>query len=494
MMAIAGESMTERSLLGPYLRAIRAHRLLVISVLLVAALAAAGWLAVRDEEYEAEAQLLIQPWEAEEPDPTLLSLPLLRAPGADPTRTVQTAAGLLEADTIESRAGEIAGGGLSGSDVENAVEVEPAGETNIIAIVAHQPSPRRAAELADAYTQAVLEIRAEELERAATSLLERVNGQLEALSPGSPARPSLERVAGVLGSLLAQGSDPTVALAQPAALPTEPLGSPAWLVVGLALVAGTVLGTGAALLLELVVPDRIRSEEDLAGAYPLPVLARVPRLPRRHRRERELTDPRIREAFRTLRVQLELRKPGPRAVMITSPSSGDGKTSAAFHLARELAASGKRVVVFDADVRNGRLREAFGLARRSDGIPPEREKNFRRIARSVPESPRIRLVDGRDLHGAEVEEPLRRLHNMVPEALSDADWVVIDTPPIGEVADALTFVDRPLSVIIVSQMGVSRRMSLEVAQDLLSRSDTEPVGYVLIGAPSPESYYHYQPT
>src|SRR3712207_9570974 len=80
------------------------------------------------------------------------------------------------------------------------------------------------------------------------------------------------------------GSDPTLSLLQQASVPTDDTATPAPLVIALALIAGFIIATGTALLMEML-DRRVRDQDELLSIYPLPILARIPNLPRRLRRK-----------------------------------------------------------------------------------------------------------------------------------------------------------------------------------------------------------------
>jgi hypothetical protein len=62
-----------------------------------------------------------------------------------------------------------------------------------------------------------------------------------------------------------------------------------------------------------------------------------------------------------------------------------------------------------------------------------------------------------------------------------ADWVIVDTPPIGEVSDAIPIAAECDEVLLVVRPGHTDRARLILARDLLSRIDVIPAGTVLIG-------------
>ena len=94
-----------------------------------------------------------------------------------------------------------------------------------------------------------------------------------------------------------------------------------------ALLVGAGLAVGIALLLS-VTNKRLADEEELLRLSPYPVLAYVSDSIRPAGRAQAA------EAFRTLLAQLDAARPQPSAVLVTSASSGDGKTSSVLGLSR----------------------------------------------------------------------------------------------------------------------------------------------------------------
>jgi uncharacterized protein involved in exopolysaccharide biosynthesis len=147
-----------------YGRALRAHRMLVALIILVALGAAIALLQLRPASYSADAELLITP--VSQADVNLLGLPLIRDTG-ESTRTAQTAAGLLQTKEASALTAQRMGGGMTALDVENAVTIEPRGQTNLLAVHATSDGARQAARLADTYATAITELRVRALQRVA---------------------------------------------------------------------------------------------------------------------------------------------------------------------------------------------------------------------------------------------------------------------------------------------------------------------------------------
>jgi Mrp family chromosome partitioning ATPase/capsular polysaccharide biosynthesis protein len=485
--------------LGPYLSAIRAHRGIVAAVTIAAVGASIGFLALRSPQYEASADLLVDAVPQE--DQTFLGLAVVRDAG-EPTRTVQTAASLVQSRAAADAAAEELGGDWTGERVLEHVEVKPEGETNILAVTATADSPGQAARVANEFARAALDSRAAELGEAARDLI----AQLAARLSATPRADQVTRaeLAARLDQLrsVARGGDPTVTLLQGAIPPESATGAPPALIMSVALLAGLALGAGTAILLDLS-ERRVRDEDEALALYPLAPLLRVPELPGRAR-ERPRGSiwhmvPQVREPFRTLAVQLDERGGGG-VLMVTSPSAGDGKTTSAVNLAVSLAETGKRVVLLDFDMRKPdvadalRLEDAVGfmqLAEESDHLEP--------LLQTVSEGWSMRVLAIR----GEVEDPGfitglvdllgQRLPQLVAEARTLADYVVIDTAPLGEVGDALRLVRDVDDIVLLVRPGNTNRAQLEMVRDLLERIGERPLGYIVLGGAEgfPRSVYSY---
>ncbi len=156
--AVRSDELPSGSPLAAYLRAIR-RQWIPFTLTILAALGAALLLTTtRAQQYEATARVLVSPLPQD--DRSFLGAQLIQESG-EPTRTVQTAAGLLESSDAATRTAKSLGSGLSAADVAQAVSVDPAGESNILAIRAEAEDPELAARLASLYARSALMAREE---------------------------------------------------------------------------------------------------------------------------------------------------------------------------------------------------------------------------------------------------------------------------------------------------------------------------------------------
>jgi capsular exopolysaccharide synthesis family protein len=465
---------TSGSALDPYRRAIRHRPWLVAIIALLTVAVAVAWIATRSREYQTTAQILVTP---QSEAPATAGLPILTE-SVDPTRTLQTAATML----VSPRAAELTAQRLGGTvdDVRAALTVEPQGNSNIVAITATAPTATTAARIANVYADAALGARRSSLEREVDAKLASIQSREAALDdPDSAAAAALADQASTLQAI-GDGQDPNFSLLQAAPVPTAASGTSPALVIVLSVLVGLALGVGAALAVEQL-DRRVRDEEELATLSPLPVLARVP-IDRRHQQDAATPAAGATEALRALQIQLEARGRDTRAVVITSASEGDGKTSTTLALARTLVAAGRRVVLLDFDLRKSEVGERLGV--RSDLLRMLRnDGSLEDVLMRVEGIRNLRVLSAPPVGdaGALFQAYSRRLPELVEQARAYADIVLIDTPPLGRVADALRLAARADDLLMVVRPGHTDRRELTLAQETLQQLGIVPTGLILVG-------------
>lgn len=480
----AAATPTEGSAVGAYARALRNHKLIALALFLLVFTPAMAIALSRSRSYQATARLLVNPLPQD--DTTFIGLPLIRDSG-DPTRTMQTAATLVDSPQAAQRTALALGNGWSTRRVQSAVSVQPEGQSDILDITASDSSARRAARIANAFAGSALSSRAQQLRGVVAQAIATTTSQLAGIrNTAAIAAADLQDKLNQLRAL-SSGRDPTLSLSESAAVPTSPSGLSPALIIVLGLVGAVALASAGVLIIELMRTRRLLTEQELFALIPAPVLARVPLLPRRLRRTRSMLRAplpgAVSEALRGVRIQLDLLRGRHRTILITSAFHGDGKTTTAINLAREMAETGAQVILVDADMRKPDLAPSLEL----DPLIPlpdalESDQPFS-YALSPTTIPALRVLPSwADPEFTSLDRVAFALGAALHEGLEEADYVILDAPPLGEVADVLRLIGLVDDVLLVSRLGHTPMGTLEVARELLDRAGRLPTGHVIIGS------------
>jgi Mrp family chromosome partitioning ATPase len=161
---------------------------------------------------------------------------------------------------------------------------------------------------------------------------------------------------------------------------------------------------------------------------------------------------------------------------------GDGKTTSAVNFSLTLVRAGARVVLLDLDLRKPDLSGRFGVE--SDLMELFRaDASLDDVLRPAPGAPGLRIMSAQVRHDVTplLEAIQRRIPELVRRAHEVADYVVIDTAPLGEVSDALRIASVVDDVLLVVRPGHTDRSHLERTREILENTGHRPSGLVLVG-------------
>jgi receptor protein-tyrosine kinase/non-specific protein-tyrosine kinase len=476
---------TQREGASRYVAAIREHWLLILVLVAVSVASAAAYSLTATKKYKSEADLLVNP--IAQGDTTYTGLGLLTESNALGSG-VLTAARLVQTPQVAQGVKDNNDFGMSRDALLGSIAVTPLSQSNIVAITATAPGGHRAAQIANAFAHEAINQRTERFQKAVNAAIARAKARLAATPAAQTQNVTDLRGRISLLETLADGPDPTLTVASGAVAP----GGPAWprpkLSIAVALLVALLLGIGAALALEVFNP-RINREEELLLNQRLPILARVPRVrttvASRYLTRRGKLPPHIWEAYRTLRASLTGAGPDggfPRKILVTSAIPGEAKTMTSVNFAVTLALSGVRVILVDADLRRPMIATVFGAAARTNGFGLLLVGNAspETALLQAPGNPNLQLLLSNPQHAHLVDLLQRhRIETVLDQLLEYADVVVVDSPPLTEVADALTLADVVDTTLVTVRLGRSRRDKLDELRRALAQRGVSPAGFVV---------------
>ena len=486
----------------------------------VLALVVGGLVAVRSLQqtpvYEATASVLVRPLGA-------TSIETGRRP--DQIVSMAGEQRIMQSEAVAAIAGRKLGVTATPPELLEHLSVDVPAGSQIIRVHFRAVDPRTAQRGADAFAQAFLAFRKDDvgrrvansrysLQRQIAALAAKKAGQNAIAAPDSSVTPEQRRSALELGdSYSKQQADLEQQLAtleqlnlspgaviEPAALPTA--ASRARPVrVGLGLVVGSVVGILAAFLWDRT-DTRLRGPGELAERLGRPILGQIPRLRRRRRQGASLAmvdqpESAAADAYRRLRARLtevagrlELT-----SIMVVSPGHGEGKSTTAANLAVAVAESGRGVLLVSADLRRPRIHEFFGLPNKSGlsdillGLPETTGESWPTDDRrgTVPElwsaAPHLWILAS----GPSPQHPSTLLDSMtmrqfLKEQGELFDLILLDCPP-ALVPDSLALASLVDGVLLVADAKQTNRSAVSAVRDELDHLGDKLIGSVLNRAP-----------
>lgn len=486
---------SSEGVLEQLLRIVRRRRLVVLQALVIVPLLALLFSLTREDQYTATATLLFR----QAPNGVTEGEDVI-----DPTREAATNGQLVGLPVVAGKAAESLDG-VSGVEVLESVDVEPNSEADTAKISATTDSAELSAEMANAYGNAYIGFRRQADRAQVQDAIDVAETSLEKLSPaeqegkeGAALGEQLDRLK-LTQALQTGGAE----LVQPATPPSGRSSPKPLRNTVLGIVLGALLGLGLAALLDRV-DRRVRTIDELEELYEAPILARIPRSQRLTKKQAEAIGPQTPEgeAFRVLRTNLRYFNVDHdmRSILITSPEAGDGKSTVARTLATTMAEMGDDVVLVEGDLRKGgdlldvTGSPASGLSNVLTGTPYEKvlmtvdvpgagglQSRTLTVLPSGPVPPNPSEL----LESAQMRDLLVKLQERF-------EIVVLDSPALAAVSDALALVSEVSTVVIVGGLGKTTRDAGRELGKQFSLLGKKPIG-VIANFTEPErgKYSHY---
>jgi capsular exopolysaccharide synthesis family protein len=185
----------------------------------------------------------------------------------------------------------------------------------------------------------------------------------------------------------------------------------------------------------------------------------------------------------------------PKFILFTSATPSEGKTTAASNLAVILAQGSSRVLLIDADLRRPNVHHRFGLSARV-GLTTllTGATTLDQTVQNVSKVPNLDVLASGPVPPFPTEMlSSDAMNNLLDECGKLYTHVIIDSPPILSVTDAVILAREADAVVFVVRHGKSSKHVVRRARDLLLRSGSPITGILLnaVDMNSPEYYGYY---
>jgi succinoglycan biosynthesis transport protein ExoP len=286
---------------------------------------------------------------------------------------------------------------------------------------------------------------------------------------------------GIAGELKASN----IRVVDQAERPRKPVTPQPFVNLSLALLGGIVFACGLAFFFEYM-DSRIKSPDELTTHLGLAPLGLIPTLGKNWHGSEPLINNGVpqnfAEAFRALRtnVLFSFAEEGPRTLVVTSTGPGEGKTTVASNLATGFAMAGERTLLVDADMRRPGVHDVFKCQREpglsnvlvGNAKPSESMKKsdvpglWVMASGHIPPNPAELLAS-------------RQFRDLLRSLGEHFDYIVIDTPPVMVVTDAVVAAHVASGVVFVVEAEIVSRHAAKTAVQHLANGRARFLGGVL---------------
>jgi capsular exopolysaccharide synthesis family protein len=291
------------------------------------------------------------------------------------------------------------------------------------------------------------------------------------------------------------GTPVKVTIIDPATLPDSPAFPQPVLNLTLALIFGLVLAVALALLRE-VLDNTIKDVDDLGPDGPPLLGALVGESAKEHAvlvDQAPPSSPRV-EAYRMLRTNVSFVDVDRhnKALVVTSPVQGDGKSSVAINLALSLSSAQVKTLLIDGDLRRPRVAQALGL------VPDVGLTNVL-LGQVTIDGAIQRYQDGHlevlasgtvPPNAAELLQS-DAMEKLLEDLRQHFEMIIIDSPPLLPVTDAAVLASRADGAVVVVRHGQTTKEEWRQAEGRLEQVDAQLLGVVMNMVPPNDATLGY---
>jgi capsular exopolysaccharide synthesis family protein len=279
-----------------------------------------------------------------------------------------------------------------------------------------------------------------------------------------------------------------------AVIPDHPSSPNLMLNMALALVVGIGLAAGIIFLIEKM-DSSVRDPQDVLPRFGLPLLGTIPEIHGQGLAD-AITDKKstVYEAYFSLMTNLTFLTAhgAPRTIMITSSRPKEGKSNSSLCLATVLAATGKSVVLVDADVRNPSLNRYLDIPnKRGLSHYLAGDNALETMIGALPKYGFDVITAGAMPPNAAELLGSDRLETLIAKLLTRYDHVLIDSPPLLGLADAPLVARRVEGVLFTIEANSTRNRVISTALDRLRMSGAKLFGAIVTKVGAKNQIYGY---
>jgi len=291
---------------------------------------------------------------------------------------------------------------------------------------------------------------------------------------------------------------PNSRVVDPAESTSGPITPVPFNIMALAVFLGLALPIGG-ILTKQILDDKVRGEKDIKDFSPVPIVGAIAETKLEHQ---VVVSPNSRsgvaEMFRLIRTNLRFMSPEGKTptFLVTSTISGEGKTFVSVNLGMTMAIANKRTLLMGFDLRKPKMGTYLKEDDTSRGISSYIVDDTLQAADIIRHSsfhPKLDFITSGPIPPNPAELILTdRMRELMEYAQAHYDIVIIDTPPVGLVADAFLINNYVTNSLYVVRAGKTPKSVVATIDDIYQQGKLNNLACILNGISSKDGYgYNY---
>jgi capsular exopolysaccharide synthesis family protein len=244
--------------------------------------------------------------------------------------------------------------------------------------------------------------------------------------------------------------------------------------------------------------NRVRSEDTIKSLTSIPIIGRIIQGKKKDGSVVVKYGDRspINEMFRQLRTNLSYLSlnQSQKTIAVTSFVSGEGKSFISINLAITLALSDKKVVLVGMDLRKPKLTQYLGVDDQGKGVTTHLigEASLAEVTQKHPDYENLDVIASGPIPPNPYELIVsKQMTDFLERLKANYDYVLVDTPPIGLVSDALLLRDQIDNLLIVVRHQYTRKFMLREVQKMYESDELPKANIILNGIKYNRASYGY---
>jgi capsular exopolysaccharide synthesis family protein len=243
--------------------------------------------------------------------------------------------------------------------------------------------------------------------------------------------------------------------------------------------------------------ERIENTKELKVATRLPVIGGVPFYDQANDFPIAIVkSPRsnISESFRSVRTNLQfiLGNEGSKVILVSSLHPGEGKTFVTVNIAATLAKADKKVIILDFDLHKPRIHKVFGLSK-MDGVSNYLvgQKHWKETVIHHEIKNLDFVLSGPIPPNASELVLSKKIDVLIEELKAEYDYILIDTPPLALISDALVLMNKVNLSFCVLNTQKATKQGVRFLEETFTQNDISHVSLLLNNIKQNRWRYYY---